>query len=125
MLNFRTSSFLFISVIILCVILHYYAGLSFWWILLPVLTWKIFIIRGSANIQSDFFVKAYCSGTTSQKKIALTFDDGPDHRYTPQVLEILDKFKVPATFFVIGKNIKGNEDLLKKMDAAGHIIGNH
>jgi peptidoglycan/xylan/chitin deacetylase (PgdA/CDA1 family) len=125
MLNFKTSSFLFISAILFCVLIHFLWDISIWWVLAPITLWKILIIRGSANIQSGFFIKAYCNANSSEKKIAITFDDGPDQRYTPLVLEILSKYKAPATFFVIGKNIKGNEALLKRVDAEGHIIGNH
>ena len=58
------------------------------------------------------------------KKLALTFDDGPAME-TAAVLDILKREKVVATFFVIGKNIAGNEELLQRMKAEGHSIGNH
>lgn len=58
------------------------------------------------------------------KQIALTFDDGPAE-HTEAVLDILKKEQVPATFFIIGKNIKGKESTLLRMQAEGHIIGNH
>lgn len=59
------------------------------------------------------------------KKVALTFDDGPHPVYTKQLLDGLAQRKVKATFFVIGKNIEGNEALLQQMHEAGHLIGNH
>ncbi|MCX6281286.1 MAG: polysaccharide deacetylase family protein [Bacteroidetes bacterium] len=65
------------------------------------------------------------SGNTEKKNLTLTFDDGPEAATTPGILEILKKFKIRAAFFVIGKKIAGNEDLLKKLDSDGHIIGNH
>jgi len=64
-------------------------------------------------------------GETDKKAITLTFDDGPDSENTPQILDILAKFRIKAAFFVIGKKIKGNEEILKKMANEGHIIGNH
>jgi len=64
-------------------------------------------------------------GNSDRKKIALTFDDGPDVKYTPQILEILKRYKVPATFFVIGMNASEHPDLLKQMVAEGHEIGSH
>ena len=57
--------------------------------------------------------------------IAFTFDDGPNEQYTPQVLDILYEKKVPATFFVLGKNIAGNERILKEIVQSGHELGNH
>ena len=60
-----------------------------------------------------------------KKVIALTFDDGPDGNTTPQALDILAKYKIKATFFVQGKNIAGNEALLKRMKSEGHEVGNH
>jgi len=60
-----------------------------------------------------------------RKEIALSFDDGPNREFTPRVLSTLAQYNAPATFFVIGKNIPGNESILKQIDAAGHSIGNH
>jgi len=59
------------------------------------------------------------------KEIALTFDDGPDPIYTPQVLEVLKKYGVPATFFIIGMNAEQYPDLLHQIVDAGHEIGVH
>ena len=60
-----------------------------------------------------------------KKVIALTFDDGPNATTTPQALDILAKYKIKATFFVQGKNIAGNEAILKRIQAEGHEVGNH
>jgi peptidoglycan/xylan/chitin deacetylase (PgdA/CDA1 family) len=60
-----------------------------------------------------------------QKMIALTFDDGPDPRCTPEVLDALAKYHAHATFFVVGKEIPGHEALLQRMVAEGHTVGNH
>src|SRR5688572_26382773 len=57
--------------------------------------------------------------------MALTFDDGPSSAYTPQILDILDRHGVKATFFVLGSNVAGNEALLQRTYASGHEIGNH
>lgn len=60
-----------------------------------------------------------------QPVVALTFDDGPNARYTPQVLDILYEQQVPATFFLIGEKFTGNKLLIREMAASGHEIGNH
>ena len=58
-------------------------------------------------------------------KIALTFDDGPHAVYTPKLLDGLKKRGIHATFFLIGKNIEGNEELVKRIQEEGHLIGSH
>lgn len=60
-----------------------------------------------------------------KKKIALTFDDGPHRIYTEELLDGLGKKGVKATFFLLGSNIEGNEELVKRMAEEGHLIGNH
>lgn len=60
----------------------------------------------------------------SDKLIALTFDDGPNYN-TNKVLDILEENNVPATFFVLGNRIKGNENILKRMVSSKMEIGNH
>ncbi len=60
-----------------------------------------------------------------KKYVALTFDDGPHKVYTKQLLYGLKERNVRATFFLVGKNIKGNEALVEQMYKDGHIIGNH
>ncbi|AOW10983.1 polysaccharide deacetylase family protein [Flavobacterium gilvum] len=59
------------------------------------------------------------------KQVILTFDDGPDPNYTPQILDILKKEKVPAVFFVIGIQGESNIPLLQRIYTEGHEIGNH
>lgn len=59
------------------------------------------------------------------KKIALTFDDGPHPVYTEQMLDVLKAEQVPATFFLLGQNIEGQEEIVKKIAEEGHLIGNH
>ena len=61
----------------------------------------------------------------SPGEIALTFDDGPNPRWTPRLLEILDRYNARATFFLIGKYAALQPDLVRQMHAAGHQIANH
>ncbi|HMC99035.1 MAG TPA: polysaccharide deacetylase family protein, partial [Ferruginibacter sp.] len=58
-------------------------------------------------------------------KIILTFDDGPSDEYTPQILDILEKEKVPATFFIVGLEAEKNLPVLKRIHRDGYEIGNH
>ncbi|MBQ8310051.1 MAG: polysaccharide deacetylase family protein [Clostridia bacterium] len=67
----------------------------------------------------------YRSAQTDSMQIALTFDDGPHPRLTPQILEILERYHVPATFFMVGKNVINYPDAARAVLRAGHEIGNH
>lgn len=58
-------------------------------------------------------------------KVALTFDDGPHVVYTEMLLDGLKERGICATFFLIGENIEGNEELVQRMQKEGHLIGNH
>ena len=64
-------------------------------------------------------------GTTAEPKIALTFDDGPHLNSTPQILDVLNKYEVPATFFLVGKHVESHFALAQDIARAGHEIGNH
>lgn len=88
-------------------------------IILHVITLYIGVTRYRFN----YFSKTYNKG--NQKGLSLTFDDGPNAEFTEDILTILAKYNAPATFFVIGKNIAENEEILKKIDLQHHIIGNH
>ena len=59
------------------------------------------------------------------RKIALTFDDGPDGQWTPPILDTLKKYHAPATFFVIGQNVQNHLALTRRIYREGHEIGNH
>ena len=61
----------------------------------------------------------------SRKAVALTFDDGPNPNTTPVALELLKKYNAKATFFMVGRSVAGNEDIIKQVVAEGHQIGNH
>ncbi len=65
------------------------------------------------------------SGRDDPDKLALTFDDGPDGEWTPQILDVLAKHHVTATFFVVGSQAERFPDLLRREFAQGHLIGNH
>ncbi|MCR2806164.1 polysaccharide deacetylase family protein [Paenibacillus sp. SCIV0701] len=65
------------------------------------------------------------NGARDQKKVALTFDDAPDPRYTPAILDVLAQYEVCATFFVVGDRAAKHPDLVARMMREGHIIGNH
>ena len=76
----------------------------------------------ASTYMNDYII--YDNDVISNKYIALTFDDGPNYN-TNKVLDILEENNVPATFFVLGNRIKGNENILKRMVSSKMEIGNH
>jgi peptidoglycan-N-acetylglucosamine deacetylase len=64
-------------------------------------------------------------GRRSSRRIALTFDDGPDPEFTPRVLELLDRAGVPGTFFLIGERAVRAPDVVRAIAAGSHEVGNH
>ena len=68
---------------------------------------------------------SHSSATVDGLYIALTFDDGPAKNTTPRLLDMLAKRKIKATFFVLGENVEKNPDILKRIIANGHEVGNH
>jgi len=62
---------------------------------------------------------------TRQKVIALTIDDGPHAELTPEILDVLAELQVRATFFIIGSQVPGNEDVMRRLVREGHELGNH
>lgn len=80
---------------------------------------------GNASIDDLKQYNAYYAGDTDQKIIYLTFDAGYENGNTPAILDALKKHQAPAVFFVVGNFIKDNPDLIRRILAEGHIIGNH
>ncbi|NIK76878.1 peptidoglycan-N-acetylmuramic acid deacetylase [Paenibacillus castaneae] len=64
-------------------------------------------------------------GDTNKKDLFLTFDNGYENGYTTKILDVLKNKKVPATFFVTGHYVKDQPELMKRIVAEGHIVGNH
>jgi peptidoglycan-N-acetylglucosamine deacetylase len=63
--------------------------------------------------------------TNSSRKLAITFDDGPNPAITPKLLDLLDRYKARATFFLIGRFVRECPDLVRDTFARGHLLGNH
>jgi len=73
----------------------------------------------------QWFAPAILRGPADGKRIAITFDDGPCPGYTEPILDILRRHNVKATFFVCGQNVERSPELLRRVQAEGHAIGNH
>ena len=83
------------------------------------------LIFGVIRLQAGFFCKAYCRVPRERHRCALTFDDGPDPRLTPAVLDLLDEFKVTATFFLIADKVQQHPGLAREIVNRGHEVACH
>ncbi|OCT12282.1 hypothetical protein A8709_31095 [Paenibacillus pectinilyticus] len=92
----------------------------FWTILLGV---SVYTIVPTIIVRLGGF-GAYIKGKRSTG-VALTFDDGPDPAYTPQLLDLLQAHQIPATFFVLGSKAERYPELIQRMHREGHLIGIH
>ena len=125
MITHKNISLFFIFLLVLINVLNFYLTINFLWFLGIIIIWIGINAFGSSRISSNYHVKAFCSNPLeTEKKIALTFDDGPSI-YTLEVLELLKKYNAKATFFCIGKNIETHPEILQKVIDEGHLVGNH
>lgn len=85
------------------------------------------ITPGPPKETSKFLPKydCYYIGDQSEKSIYITFDEGYEKGYTGKILDVLKKHKVKAAFFVVRPYIKGNPDLIRRMEKEGHLVCNH
>jgi peptidoglycan-N-acetylglucosamine deacetylase len=88
---------------------------------LSILTLTLCFLTFSAFALNESSVKKIAASGT----VALTFDDGPTVKYTPQILAILKKYHIKATFFMVGMNAKAHPDIVRMVLADGHAINNH
>jgi peptidoglycan/xylan/chitin deacetylase (PgdA/CDA1 family) len=79
---------------------------------------------GSMAPTSQLYGHAFC-GAPGTKLLALTYDDGPNDPHTLELLDLLAKHEVQATFFMIGRYVKERPDIARRVHEAGHAIGNH
>jgi|SRR5579872_5275679 len=73
----------------------------------------------------QWFGRTFVGLPRSVKQLALTYDDGPNDPYTLRLLEVLDKYQVRATFFMVGQYVRQRPDIVCEVASAGHVIGNH
>ena len=80
---------------------------------------------GICDLRTQFFMRTYWRGDRHTRQVALTFDDGPDPAITGDILDILAKHEIAATFFVVGTNCEQHPDLVKRAQREGHTIACH
>ena len=89
---------------------------------LGVLASGICAVAAAPPVQN---LAAQMADDTPRPRVAITFDDGPHPVYTKRLLDGLQSRGIRATFFVVGENISGSEELIRRMADEGHVIGNH
>jgi peptidoglycan/xylan/chitin deacetylase (PgdA/CDA1 family) len=73
----------------------------------------------------QWYGRTFTGSQRGSKQLALTYDDGPNEPYTQQLLDVLAKHDVKATFFLMGKYVRLRPDIARDVAQAGHVIGNH
>ncbi|WP_395093368.1 polysaccharide deacetylase family protein [Vaginella massiliensis] len=95
-----------------------------WWLVIPAIIWLGLTSWGAFDLRLNYFTSVFYKAKTSQKVIALTFDDGPTE-HTKDVLKLLRKYNAKATFFCIGHRFENQDKVVNEIIADGHLIGNH
>jgi peptidoglycan-N-acetylglucosamine deacetylase len=80
---------------------------------------------GITSLRSQFFGRVYFRGKKNDRRIAITFDDGPDAGLTGEVLDMLDRYAMRATFFVVGCHVRRYPQIIKRAFRTGHVIACH
>ena len=97
----------------------FYTYITLTLIYLGITSWGVFDVRLSYFVKTQYFLKGRPS-----KTIVLTFDDGPSE-LTPQFLDLLQRYDAKAIFFCIGEQVQKYPEIIRRMQAEGHLIGNH
>ena len=126
MLTYKNVNRVVVALLLVFILLKAMILISFLWIFLLGLVWLTLTIIGSFHICWNYFLKAeHHNYQINENTIAITFDDGIHSEFTPKVLKILKQYDAKATFFLIGKQLEGQEEILKDIIQQGHTIGNH
>lgn len=125
MLNFKNTTVFFGVLLAALVYLQVRHNWSWYGYFILGVSYTLLLFYGSFYIGSNFFIPVICKAVTDKKEIAISFDDGPIEKYTSEILAVLKKYEVPATFFCIGYRVAEHESLFKQILAEGHLVGSH
>jgi peptidoglycan/xylan/chitin deacetylase (PgdA/CDA1 family) len=126
MLKFKNINAITVVLIIALLLGDYFLDIPVATYVLVLLSWLTITSIGSFNITWNYHLNSHNSNKNiKQKHIALTFDDGPNNTFTPQILKVLKSHNAKATFFCIGKQIEKHTNIVKNIVDDGHTIGNH
>ncbi len=124
-MNNRNINIVASIILIALIIIHLSTSISLWSYALLLAVLIGIKAYGAAVLSAQFFTKVKFKGKPESNSVALTFDDGPIQGKTERILDILDKYRIKAAFFCIGKRVTENRDLLNRIHQEGHVIGNH
>jgi peptidoglycan/xylan/chitin deacetylase (PgdA/CDA1 family) len=125
MIKNRMVNISFLLILAGVLVMHIFFSVSAW---VYVAIFLVFIAAqayGSFILSAGFFLPVHHSGDRSAGTIALTFDDGPLAGKTERILNILKTHAVPAAFFCVGRRVKENPGIARRIASEGHIMGNH
>lgn len=126
MLNFKYINRITALAFLVLHITNYSLEIPVWSYFLLAFIWLITTMAGSGLIQWDYhFTSLHANKDIKSNQVAITFDDGPNPEFTPQVLKLLKQYNAKATFFCIGQHIETYPELVKESIKQGHAIGNH
>ncbi len=125
MLNYRNTVILFLIILTGLILSDVYLPVHAGWYVGIGIVLLLLLIAGSICIRLEFYIKSYSAGDRKQKKVALSFDDGPDSDYTPVILDLLKQQGIQAAFFVVGNKLENNIKIIRRIDQEGHIMGGH
>jgi peptidoglycan-N-acetylglucosamine deacetylase len=125
MLKYQKIILVAILIIMFLAVAGLFLRVSLWIFAGIIFVVTVLMIYGSVSLKSGFYTQVICHADTTRKVIALTFDDGPDEVVTPQVLDVLKKYKIEAAFFCIGSKVLRNPQLIRQIDNEGHVLGGH
>ena len=126
MLNFKNINVLTFILFLGLLLLSQFFNISIFFFIVLFLAWLTLTSIGSFTIGWNYHLKAFNSKKNHTKnQVAITFDDGPNAEFTPQILELLKAHHAKATFFCIGKHAEQQPELVQQIIEEGHTIGNH
>jgi peptidoglycan/xylan/chitin deacetylase (PgdA/CDA1 family) len=126
MLRFKTINIFVTVTLVVLIVTSFITIIPASYYIILFVFWFFITLLGSTLIQWNYHLTSLNSNSEiSEDVVAITFDDGPNPDFTPQVLALLKKFNVKATFFCIGRNVEANSTLCRQIISEGHTIGNH
>lgn len=125
MLKHQYVYWIFVVVIAIMAGQVYVGNIPWYSLAIPSLIFPALMAYGSTVIGSGYYIETVCTGNTKEKIIALTFDDGPEPLHTEKILDVLKQNEIHAAFFFIGNKMEKYPDVVKRVVAEGHLIGNH
>jgi peptidoglycan-N-acetylglucosamine deacetylase len=125
MLTFRNTTIAYLVMLVLTAMLSIFWPGGYIILLVITIAYLSVLVFGSVFVSSGFYIRAFCKGKGDEKRIALSFDDGPDPEITLELLDLLKERHIRAAFFCIGKKVAANKEILARMVRDGHLVGNH